>query len=108
MRCSTATDSVSGSYGHCLELILYRHPIHNTYLPAQFRDATFLKVAGDTTGKAWDEEALVLWEKTEHGGNDGREEMRSIKRLQRRANMICSSNEGADTLEFNNIFRYTD
>ncbi|KAJ7783028.1 DNA polymerase III, clamp loader complex, gamma/delta/delta subunit [Mycena metata] len=46
----------------------FAHPVHNTYLPAQFRDATFLKVAGDTTGKAWDEEALVLWEKTENGG----------------------------------------
>ncbi|KAJ7045410.1 P-loop containing nucleoside triphosphate hydrolase protein [Mycena alexandri] len=46
----------------------FAHPVHNTYLPAQFRDMTFLKAAGDTTGKAWDEEALVLWEKTENGG----------------------------------------
>ncbi|KAJ7096431.1 hypothetical protein C8R44DRAFT_813018 [Mycena epipterygia] len=46
----------------------YAHPVHNTYLPPQFQGAVFLKKAGDTSGKVWDEEALVSWENYDNGG----------------------------------------
>ena len=45
-----------------------RHPVHNTYLPAQLQNAKFLKKAGDTSGKLWDEEALIGWENNDNGG----------------------------------------
>ncbi|KAJ6586811.1 hypothetical protein DFH09DRAFT_1141593 [Mycena vulgaris] len=46
----------------------YAHPVHNTYLPAQFEGANFLDKAGDTSGKIWDEEALTSWETNANGG----------------------------------------
>lgn len=45
-----------------------RHPVHNEYLPAQFKSDVFLKKAGDMTGKLWDEDALSAWEKDDNGG----------------------------------------
>ncbi|KAJ7733781.1 DNA polymerase III, clamp loader complex, gamma/delta/delta subunit [Mycena maculata] len=53
----------------------YAHPVHNTYLPSQLEGTTFLKKAGDVSGKTWDEEALINWENYSNGGKqwDGRE-----------------------------------
>ncbi|EGN99902.1 hypothetical protein SERLA73DRAFT_180189 [Serpula lacrymans var. lacrymans S7.3] len=52
----------------------YVHPVHNEYLPIQFRGEQFLKEAGDLTDRRWDEDALVVWENEENGGKewDGR------------------------------------
>ncbi|CCM00399.1 uncharacterized protein FIBRA_02429 [Fibroporia radiculosa] len=46
----------------------YAHPVTNEYLPIQFRDAAFLKPAGDISDKVWDEDALRLWELEENEG----------------------------------------
>ncbi|KAF7361963.1 ATPase WRNIP1 C26H5.02c [Mycena venus] len=46
----------------------YAHPVHNTYLPLQFQNSEFLKKVGDTSGKMWDEDALVIWENNVNGG----------------------------------------
>jgi len=46
----------------------YVHPVHNDYLPIQFKGRTFMKEADDVSGKLWDEEALVRWENEENGG----------------------------------------
>lgn len=48
----------------------YAHPVHNDYLPIQFKDDAFLTKAGDTSGKIWDEDALVRWENEENRGKD--------------------------------------
>ncbi|KIM75450.1 hypothetical protein PILCRDRAFT_35723, partial [Piloderma croceum F 1598] len=48
----------------------YAHPVHNDYLPVQFRGDFFLKEVGDLSGKLWDEDALVRWENEENGGRD--------------------------------------
>ena len=45
-----------------------RHPVTNDYLPPQFKDAVFLKPAGDLSDKTWDEEALQRWEIEENDG----------------------------------------
>ncbi|KAJ7497188.1 DNA polymerase III, clamp loader complex, gamma/delta/delta subunit [Mycena latifolia] len=45
----------------------YAHPVHNTYLPSRFEGVNFLKKAGDTSDKIWDEEALVSWENANGG-----------------------------------------
>jgi len=45
-----------------------RHPVHNDYLPIQFRGQSFLKEAGDMAEKLWDEDALLRWESEENGG----------------------------------------
>lgn len=44
--------------------------MHNDYLPIQFRGESFLKEAGDRSGKIWDNDALVRWENEENGGRD--------------------------------------
>jgi len=46
----------------------YVHPVHNTYLPPQLQSAKFLKKADDTSGKTWDEDALLSWENNVNGG----------------------------------------
>ena len=45
-----------------------RHPVHNQFLPTEVKDEVFLLKEGDTSDKAWDEEALKVWEKEENGG----------------------------------------
>lgn len=45
-----------------------RHPVHNTYLPIQFEGQRFLKDENDTSGKVWDEEALIRWETEVNSG----------------------------------------
>ncbi len=40
----------------------------NEYIPIQFRGDTFLRMEGDKTDKAWDENALRQWEFEENGG----------------------------------------
>lgn len=50
--------------------LIDRHPVHNDYLPIQFREETFLKDAGDTSDKVWNEDALVVWESEENGGKE--------------------------------------
>lgn len=47
--------------------LIDRHPVHNDYLPIQFRGQKFLKEAGDMSGKMWDEDALTMWEYEENG-----------------------------------------
>lgn len=42
--------------------------MHNDYLPITFRGDTFLKEAGDTSGKVWDEKELLRWEQEDNGG----------------------------------------
>ena len=44
-----------------------RHPVHNEYLPPRFKSEVFLREEGDMTGKLWDEDALVLWEREDNG-----------------------------------------
>lgn len=53
--------------------------MHNTYLPAQFEREKFLKEAGDTSGKIWDDDALSRWENEVNGGRawEGRKESRA-------------------------------
>jgi putative ATPase len=55
----------------------YRHPVHNDYLPIQFRGDHFLRVAGDLTGKVWDEDALRRWENEVNGGKEWEGRQRS-------------------------------
>jgi len=49
---------------------LSSHPVHNDYLPIQFRGDVFLREPGDLKGKVWDEDALRLWEHEMNGGKD--------------------------------------
>ncbi|KAK7057260.1 ATPase WRNIP1 C26H5.02c [Favolaschia claudopus] len=46
----------------------YAHPVHNTYLPPSLQNEEFLKEAGDTSGKMYDEDALRSWEINVNGG----------------------------------------
>ena len=48
--------------------------MHNQFLPTEVKDEVFLLKEDDTSDKAWDEEALKVWEKEENGGRkwDGR------------------------------------
>lgn len=48
--------------------MVFRHPVHNDYLPPAFRGETFLREPGDLSGKVWDEDALVRWETECNGG----------------------------------------
>lgn len=54
----------------CQTYALDRHPVHNDYLPIQFRDDVFLRQDGDLEGKLWDEEALRRWELEENEGKE--------------------------------------
>lgn len=42
--------------------------MHNDYLPITFRGDIFLKEAGDTSDKIWDEKELLRWEQEDNGG----------------------------------------
>ncbi|KIJ61352.1 hypothetical protein HYDPIDRAFT_159710 [Hydnomerulius pinastri MD-312] len=46
----------------------YAHPVYNEYLPLSFHGDKFLKDAGDTSDKVWDEDALLHWERECNGG----------------------------------------
>jgi len=48
--------------------VIDRHPVHNQYLPAELESEKYLLKEGDMSGKRWDEEALVVWEAAENGG----------------------------------------
>lgn len=59
----------------------YVHPVHNDYLPIQFRGEVFLKKADDQSGKLWDEDALVRWENEENGGKDWEGRLPELRHL---------------------------
>ncbi|THH03202.1 hypothetical protein EW145_g6445 [Phellinidium pouzarii] len=46
----------------------YAHPVHNQYLPTDLKGEVFLLKEGDLSDKTWDEDALKVWEKERHGG----------------------------------------
>ncbi|KAL0956039.1 hypothetical protein HGRIS_002211 [Hohenbuehelia grisea] len=46
----------------------YSHPVHNEYLPPQFKDTAFLREEGDKADEKWDEDALKVWEKEVNEG----------------------------------------
>ncbi|KDQ57540.1 hypothetical protein JAAARDRAFT_130261 [Jaapia argillacea MUCL 33604] len=47
-----------------------RHPVHNEYMPIQFKGEVFLQKEGDLSGKVWDEDALRQWELEVNRGRD--------------------------------------
>lgn len=51
-------------------LFVYRHPVHNDYLPPQFKDDVYLREPGDMTDTIWDEDALKRWEREVNGGKE--------------------------------------
>ncbi|KAI5116661.1 hypothetical protein M0805_000810 [Coniferiporia weirii] len=46
----------------------FAHPVHNEYLPTEFKDDVFLLKEGDLSDKVWDEEALEVWEMEQNDG----------------------------------------
>ncbi|KAG2345474.1 P-loop containing nucleoside triphosphate hydrolase protein [Suillus weaverae] len=46
----------------------FRHPVHNDYLPTEFRSEKFLKEVGDLSDKDWNEQELLRWEQEGNGG----------------------------------------
>ncbi|KAG6813317.1 hypothetical protein H0H92_012130 [Tricholoma furcatifolium] len=67
----------------------YAHPVHNTYLPMQFKGDVFLRPEGDMKDRIWDEAALSLWE---HEANGDKEwDGRSIRGpFRRRSHISCA------------------
>jgi len=48
----------------------YAHPVHNEFLPPQFKGVEFLGKEGDDSQKVWDEDLLLRWEHLENQGKD--------------------------------------
>lgn len=56
-------------------MIIYRHPVHNEFLPIERQGQLFLRAQGDKGEKVWDERLLMRWEMRANGGKEweGRE-----------------------------------
>ncbi|KAG8929206.1 glycerol ethanol, ferric requiring protein [Tulasnella sp. 417] len=48
----------------------YAHPVHNDFLPLQYKQERFLRADGDLEGKVWDEDLLRQWEYMDNSGKD--------------------------------------
>ncbi|KAG8981399.1 hypothetical protein FRB90_007286, partial [Tulasnella sp. 427] len=48
----------------------YAHPVHNDFLPLQYKQQRFLRPEGDLEGKVWDEDLLKQWEYMDNDGKD--------------------------------------
>ncbi|KIO32309.1 hypothetical protein M407DRAFT_112573 [Tulasnella calospora MUT 4182] len=48
----------------------YAHPVHNDFLPLQYKQEGFLRADGDLEGKVWDEDLLRQWEYMDNSGKD--------------------------------------
>ncbi|KZT56618.1 P-loop containing nucleoside triphosphate hydrolase protein [Calocera cornea HHB12733] len=73
----------------------FAHPVHNNFLPEQLQGSRFMWDEGE--GKAWDEEQLREWERTENGGREweGRKGRRPVVRAQ--YDLGSGSGSGAGT-----------
>lgn len=56
-------------------MAIYRHPVHNEFLPIERQGHVFLRAEGDKSEKVWDERLLMRWEMRVNGGKEweGRE-----------------------------------